>query len=80
MRKEYTQQDYTSGRAQISANYTQSVLPGNKSSHYIKRGSKIMSMILKKIYLVLKYILTSDYQFHDLHLHLNFSHLYNASF
>lgn len=33
LRKEYTQQDHISGRAQIPAYYTQSVLPGNTASY-----------------------------------------------
>lgn len=33
LRKGYTQQDYISGRAQIPAYYTQSVLPGNTASY-----------------------------------------------
>lgn len=33
LRKEYTQQDYISGRAQIPAYHTQSVLPGNTASY-----------------------------------------------
>lgn len=37
LRKEYTQQDYTSCRAQISANYTQTVLPGNTASYYVNK-------------------------------------------
>ena len=35
LRKVYTQKDYESGRAHITANYTQSVLPGYKILYLI---------------------------------------------
>lgn len=79
LRKEYTQREYTSGRAQISANYTQSVLPGNKGPLKSKMLYDYEHGIEKK-YVFLKYILTCDYQLHDLHLNLNFDNLENASF
>lgn len=37
LKKEYTQQDHISGRAQISANYTESVLPGSRSFYHVKK-------------------------------------------
>lgn len=50
LRKEYTQQDYTSCRAQILANYTQSVLSGNTTSYCVNK----QHIVSVKIYIKLK--------------------------
>lgn len=68
LRKEYTQQDYISGRAQISANYTQSVLPVEEFMchlYYIKGYNTYYNAVLIQSYLEKESLISAQYPLPD---------------
>nr|XP_034319444.1 receptor-type tyrosine-protein phosphatase alpha-like [Crassostrea gigas] len=68
LRKEYTQQDYISGRAQISANYTENVLPVEEflcHLSYIKGHNTYYNAVLLQSYLEKDSLISAQYPLPD---------------
>uniref|UniRef100_K1QVP4 Receptor-type tyrosine-protein phosphatase epsilon n=1 Tax=Magallana gigas TaxID=29159 RepID=K1QVP4_MAGGI len=68
LRKEYTQQDYMSGRAQISANYSESVLPVEEflcHLSYIKGHNTYYNAVLLQSYLEKDSLISAQYPLPD---------------
>uniref|UniRef100_A0A8W8NU40 Receptor-type tyrosine-protein phosphatase kappa n=1 Tax=Magallana gigas TaxID=29159 RepID=A0A8W8NU40_MAGGI len=68
LRKEYTQQDFISGRAQISANYTESVLPVEEflcHLSYIKGHNTYYNAVLLQSYLEKDSLISAQYPLPD---------------
>ncbi|XP_065941091.1 receptor-type tyrosine-protein phosphatase epsilon [Magallana gigas] len=68
LRKEYTQQDYISGRAQISANYTESVLPVEEFMchlYYMKGYNTYYNAVLIQSYLEKESLISAQYPLSD---------------
>uniref|UniRef100_A0A8W8NS85 protein-tyrosine-phosphatase n=1 Tax=Magallana gigas TaxID=29159 RepID=A0A8W8NS85_MAGGI len=68
LRKEYTQQDYISGRAKISANYTESVLPVEEFMchlYYIKGYNTYYNAVLIESYLEKESLISAQYPLSD---------------
>nr|XP_034321714.1 receptor-type tyrosine-protein phosphatase alpha-like [Crassostrea gigas] len=68
LRKEYTQQDYISGRAQISANYTESVLPVEEFMchlYYMKGYNTYYNAVFIQSYLEKDSLISAQYPLPD---------------
>ncbi|XP_052694743.1 receptor-type tyrosine-protein phosphatase alpha-like [Crassostrea angulata] len=68
LRKEYTQQDYMSGRAQISANYSESVLPVEEflcHLSYIKDHNTYYNAVLLQSFLEKDSLISAQYPLPD---------------
>ncbi|XP_065938486.1 receptor-type tyrosine-protein phosphatase alpha [Magallana gigas] len=68
LRKEYTQQDYISGRAQISANYSESVLPVEEflcHLSYIKGHNTYYNAVLLQSFLEKDSLISAQYPLPD---------------
>ncbi|XP_052694681.1 receptor-type tyrosine-protein phosphatase epsilon-like [Crassostrea angulata] len=68
LRKEYTQQDYMSGRSQISANYTQSVLPVEEFMchlYYMKGYNTYYNAVLIQSFLEKDSLISAQYPLPD---------------
>uniref|UniRef100_A0A8W8NR64 Receptor-type tyrosine-protein phosphatase T n=1 Tax=Magallana gigas TaxID=29159 RepID=A0A8W8NR64_MAGGI len=68
LKKEYTQQDYISGRAQISANYTESVLPVEEFMchlYYMKGYNTYYNAVLIQSYLEKESLISAQYPLLD---------------